>query len=173
MIDDLVAVGPWRNVVLLGTTMPRSLGGGIVEAGTVGRLARKEWLLWLALRQSGVSRLPTYGDYAVQHPEPPLDVTEGQLPLGMRGAIRYTHETVTVIPRAKAPRHEEGREQYRQLCRVLVDQPEFAGRAYTWGDRQVAECADGSREPGWEDHWRGAGTSHHLRFVVDQLAGLS
>jgi hypothetical protein len=173
MIDDLVAVGPWRNVVLLGTTMPKSLGGGIVEAGTVGRLARKEWLLWLVLRQSGVSRLPTYGDYAVQHPEPPLDVTEGQLPVGMRGAIRYTHETVTVIPRAKAPRHEEGREQYRQLCRVLVNQPEFAGREYTWGDRQVADCADGSREPGWEDVWRGAGTSHHLRFVVDQLAGLS
>jgi hypothetical protein len=91
----------------------------------------------------------------------------------MRGAIRYTHEAVTVIPRAKAPRHEEGREQYRQLCRVLVDQPEFVGREYTWGDRQVAECADGSCEPGWEDHWRGAGTSHHLRFVVDQLAGVT
>jgi hypothetical protein len=172
MVEDLVALGQWRNVVLLGTTMPRSLGGGIVEAGTVGRLPRKEWLLWLALRGSRGSRLPTYGDYAVQHPEPPLDVAEGQLPLGMRGAIRYTHETVTVIPRARAPRHEEGREQYRQLCRVLVDQPEFVGRDYTWGDCQVADCADGSCEPGWEDHWRGAGTSHHLRFVVDQLARL-
>lgn len=172
LIDDLVAVGGWRSVVLLGTTMPRSLGGGIVEAGTVGRLPRKEWLLWLALRRSHLSRVPSYGDYAVQHPEPPLDVAEGQIPLGIRGAIRYTHETVTVIPRAKPPRHEEGREQYRQLCQTLVAQPEFAGRSYTWGDRQVAECADGTVEPGWEDHWRGAGTSHHLRLVVDQLANL-
>ncbi len=172
MIDDLMATGSWRSVVLLGTTMPRSLGGGIVQAGTVGRLPRKEWLLWCALRRSQVARLPTYGDYAVQHPEPPLDAAEGQVPLGIRGAIRYTHETVTVIPRAKAPRHEEGREQYRRLCRVLVEQPEFAGRDYTWGDRQIAECAEGTGEPGWEDHWRGAGTSHHLRHVVDQLAGV-
>ena len=76
-------------------------------------------------------------------------------PLGTRGAIRYTHQTVTVIPGAKAPRHEEGREQYRQLCRLLVEQPEFAGRHYTWGDRQIADCAEGTCEPGWEDHWRG------------------
>jgi len=172
MVDDLVGIGQWRNIVLLGTTMPRSLGGGVVEAGTVGRLPRREWLLWQALRSSGISRLPTYGDYAVQHPDPPLDIAEGQLPLGMRGAIRYTHETVTVIPRAKAPRHEEGSEQYRQLCRVLVDQPEFAGRSYTWGDGEIDDCAKGRCEPGWEDHWRGAATSHHFRYVVDQLARL-
>lgn len=172
MIDELVAIGSWRSVVLLGTTMPRSLGGGVVEAGTVGRLPRQEWLLWSALRRSQVSRMPTYGDYAVQHPDPPMDVTEGQLPLGMRGSLRYTHDTVTVIPRAKAPRHEEGREQYRQLCRVLVAQPEFLSREFTWGDQQIADCAKDTCEPGWEEHWRGAGTSHHLRFVVDQLAGI-
>jgi hypothetical protein len=172
MIDDLVSIGAWRSVVLLGTTMPRSLGGGVVEAGTVGRLPRKEWLLWSELRRSQVTRLPTYGDYAIQHPEPPLDATEGQIPLGIRGAIRYTHETVTVIPRAKAPRHEEGREQYRHLCRLLVEQPEFAGAQYTWGDSQIAECAEGTCEPGWEDHWRAVGTSHHLRYVVDQLGRL-
>lgn len=172
MIDDLVTIGSWRSVVLLGTTMPRSLGGGVVEAGTVGRLPRKEWLLWSALRRSQVTRLPTYGDYAIQHPEPPLDATEGHIPLGIRGAIRYTHENVTVIPRAKAPRHEEGREQYTHLCRVLVAQPEFAGPEYTWGDSQIADCAEGTCEPGWEDHWRAVGTSHHLRYVVDQLCGL-
>ena len=173
MIDELVLVGLWRNVVLLGTAMPRSLGGGIVEAGTIGRRPRTEWLLWLALRHSKVSRVPTYGDFSIQNPDPPLDAADGQIPLGMRGAIRYTHETVTVIPRARAPRHEEGREQYRQLCRLLINQPEFGGRNYSWGDREVADCADGTCEPGWEDHWRGVGTSHHLRFVVDQLAELT
>jgi hypothetical protein len=169
LIENLAAVGRWRNVVLLGTTMPRSLGGGVVEAGTVGRIPRKEWLLWQAVRSLSISRVPTYGDYTVQHPEPPLDMADGQVPHGIRAAIRYTHETETVIPRAKEPRRIEGREQYRQLCRILVAQPEFSGRSYTWGDGQVAACADGSCEPGWEDHWRAAGTSHHLRFVVDQL----
>ncbi|MGH2351184.1 MAG: beta family protein [Chloroflexota bacterium] len=173
LVEQLAAVGSWRSLVLIGTSMPRSLGGGVVEAGSVGRLPRHEWQLWSALRRSGLSRLPTYGDYAVQHPQPPLDVEDGQLPLGLRGNIRYTHETVTVIPRARAPRHEEGREQYRQLCRVLVEQPEFMGREYSWGDEQISDCASGMSNPGWEDHWRGAGTSHHLRFVVDQLAGIT
>lgn len=172
MIEQLTAVGPWRSSVLLGTSMPHSLGGGVVEAGTVGRLPRQEWLLWSQLRESRLSRVPVYGDYAIQHPQPPLDVEDGQLPLGMRGNIRYTYKAVTVIPRAKAPRHEEGRQQYRQLCNVLVQQPEFIGRDYSWGDQQIADCAGGRRNPGWEDHWRGAGTSHHLRFVVDQLAGV-
>lgn len=171
-IYELVAIGSWRGVVLLGTTMPRSFGGGIVVAGTVGRLPRKEWLLWSELRRSRIARLPTYGDYAIQHPDPPLDAAEGQLPLGLRAAIRYTHDAVTVIPRAKAPRSTEGQEQYRQLCRLLVQQPEFDGRDYTWGDGQIADCAEDACEPGWEDHWRGAGTSHHLRLVVDQLAGV-
>ncbi|MET9019215.1 hypothetical protein ABZV93_04450 [Actinopolymorpha sp. NPDC004070] len=173
MVDALVSIGQWRNVVLLGTAMPMSLGGGVVDAGTIGRRRRTEWLVWLALRRSRVSRVPIYGDYAIQNPDPPLDAADGQIPLGMRAAIRYTHETVTIIPRAKAPRHEEGREQYRQLCKLLVEQPEFAGREFSWGDREVADCADGTCEPGWEDHWRGAGTSHHLRFVVNQLAGLA
>lgn len=173
LISELVAIGAWRSVVLLGTSMPRSLGGGNVVAGTIGRLPRREWLLWSALNRTDLSRLPTYGDYAIQHPEPPMDIDAGQIPLGIRGAIRYTHETETIIPRAKAPRHEEGREQYRQLCEVLVGRPEFAGRDYSWGDRQIAECAAGECEPGWEDHWRGAGTSHHMSLVVNQLAGIS
>jgi hypothetical protein len=172
-VNELIGVGGWRSVVLLGTSMPSSLGGGIIEAGTVGRLLRREWVLWSALRATGMPRLPTYGDYAVQHPNPPAAIAEGQIPIGMRGSIRYTHDTKTVIPRAKAPRWEEGHEQYRELCKVLVNQPEFLGREFTWGDRQIAECADGTIEPGWERHWRGAGTSHHLGFVVDQLAKLT
>jgi hypothetical protein len=172
-VNELIGTGGWRSVVLLGTSMPSSLGGGIVEAGTVGRLLRREWDLWSALRAAGLPRLPTYGDYAVQHPSPPAAIEDGQIPIGMRGSIRYTHDTKTIIPRAKAPRWEEGHEQYRKLCKVLVDQPEFIGREFTWGDRQIAECADGTIEPGWERLWRGAGTSHHLRFVVDQLAQLT
>jgi len=173
LIEELLKVGPWRNVVLLGTTMPRSLGGGVVEAGTTGRLPRKEWELWRELAQAKLGRPLTFGDYAIQHPEPPLEVKDGQIPLGLRGAIRYTHTSATVIPRAKAPRYEEGREQYRHLCQLLVQQPEFAGRDYTWGDQQIADCAEGRCHPGWEDHWRGAATSHHLRVVVDQIASLS
>jgi len=167
-IEELVSIRNWRSVVLLGSSMPSSLGGGIVAEGTIGRLPRREWDLWSALVALHPSRLPTFGDYAVQNPEPPLeDQPTGP---GQRANIRYTTDDATLVPRAVGAVIQEGAEQYRQLCRLLVAQPEFAGRDFTWGDHQIAECADGIGEPGWQNQWRGAGTSHHLRHVVEQLA---
>jgi hypothetical protein len=151
--------------------MPSSLGGGIVEAGTVCRLLRREWGPWSALRTAGLPRLPAYGDYSVQHPNPPAATEDGQIPIGMRGSIRYTHHQDRHSA-GKGPRWKEGHEQYRKLCKVLVDQPEFLGREFTWGDRQITECADGIIEPAWERLWCGAGTAHHLRFVVDKSRNL-
>jgi Beta protein len=167
-IDELVSIGNWRSVVLLGSSMPSTLGGGVVVEGTIGRLRRREWELWSALVALHPSRLPTFGDYAVQNPEPPLeDQPTGP---GQRANIRYTTDDATLVPRAVGAVIQEGAEQYRDLCRLLVDQPEFAGRDFTWGDQQIADCADGIGEPGWQNQWRGAGTSHHLRHVIEQLA---
>jgi T4 beta protein len=169
-IDHLVAVGAWRSVVLIGTGMHRSLGGGVVPEGTVGRLPRREWDLWRALRTRQQRRLPTYGDYAVQHPDPPWE-GEGSGP-GMRANIRYTLEDITVVPRGLGPFQQEGAEQYRRLCQKIIAEPEFAGPDYTWGDRLIDDCARAIGDPGNQNRWRGAGTSHHLRLVVEQLARL-
>jgi hypothetical protein len=167
-VTELAAAGEWRSVVLMGTSMPSSLGGGVVKEGTIGRLPRREWDLWCDLRDFGLDRIPTYGDYAIQHPDPPLEGHETGP--GQRANIRYTTNEVTLVPRAVGAVVTEGREQYRDLCRQLVVQPEYAGREFTWGDELIADCAYGHDEPGWQNHWRGAGTSHHLRHVVEQLA---
>jgi Beta protein len=168
VVEELVSIGNWRSVVLLGGAMPSTLGGGIVAEGTIGRLPRREWDLWSSLVAHELSRLPTFGDYAVQNPEPPLeDQPSGP---GQRANIRYTTDDATLVPRAVGPVIQEGAEQYRELCQLLVAQDEFAGRDFSWGDMQIAECAAGIGDPGWQNQWRGAGTSHHLRQVVDQLA---
>jgi hypothetical protein len=166
-VNELTAAGKWRSVILLGTSMPSSLGGGVVQEGTIGRLPRREWDLWASLREYGLDRVPTFGDYAIQHPNPPLEGDESGP--GQRANIRYTTDDVTLVPRAIGAVVTEGREQYRDLCRQLVTQPEYAGRDFTWGDELIADCAYGDDEPGWQNHWRGAGTSHHLRHVVKQL----
>jgi hypothetical protein len=170
-VHELMGVGPWRSVILLATSMHSTLGGGVVDEGTLGRLPRREWDLWMALRMAGLDQMPTYGDYAVQHPTPPMDGESGGPSL--RANIRYTVDDVTLVPRAVGPVIQEGAEQYRDLCRGLVEAPEFAGRDFTWGDRQIAECADGVGDPGSQTKWRGAGTSHHLRHVVEQISRLN
>lgn len=89
----------------------------------------------------------------------------------MRANIRYTSDNVTLVARGRGAVVQEGREQYRELCRMLVDRPEFVGSAYSWGDEQIAACASGAIEPGWQNLWRGAGSSHHLRLVTEQVGG--
>ena len=104
---------------------------------------------------SSPSRSPTFGDYAVQNPEPPLeDQPTGP---GQAANIRYTTEDATLVPRAVGAVIQEGAEQYRELCELLVAQDEFAGRDFSWGDLQIAECAAGIGDPGWQNQWRGAG----------------
>ncbi len=166
-LREITAVGEWRSVVLLGTSMPRMLGGGAIAEGEVSQLPRREWELWSALKGNEPGRLPTYGDYAVQHPNPPHD--EGGGGNTMRANIRYTVAQLTLIARGLGPVVQAGKEQYRELCRMLVDREEFAGRDFSWGDEVIEDCANGLTQPGAQDLWRGAGTSHHLRLVTDQV----
>lgn len=162
LIEASVAAGDWRTLILLGTSMPATLGR--IHEGTLGSLPRHEWQLWQGLKNIDVARLPTFGDYGIQHPDPP----EGGGP-GMRANIRYTIEDATMIARGTGSVTHEGAAQYRDLCTQLVTIPQFEGREFTWGDRVLKDCADGTMPPGWQQMWRGAGTSHHLRFVCDQL----
>lgn len=165
-LEEVIAVGQWRSVILLGTSMPKMLGGTITE-GTIGELPRREWELWSALRRQSPGRLPTYGDYVVQHPEPPRD-DDGGGP-GMRTNIRYTIGSTTLVARGRGSAVQAGREQYRHLCQQLVGRSEFAGSDFSWGDAEIAGCASGEIPPGWHSHWRGAGSSHHFRLVTEQL----
>jgi hypothetical protein len=164
-IKGVLAVGDWRSVVLMGTSMPSMLGE--IAEGTVGSIPRREWQLWSAVRQETLSRTPTYGDYVIQHPTPPHD---GGGP-GMRSNIRYTVQDKTLIARGFGPANQAGREQYRELCEELASRTEFAGSGFSWGDSQIALCASGTQEPGWHSDWRAAGSSHHFRQVVGQLTG--
>lgn len=163
VLAELLAVGPWRSVVVLGTSMPSMLS--CVPEGSIGSLARREWEVWSQLEHTGLPRMPAFGDYAVQYPRPP----QAGGGASMRANIRYTAEEATLVARGRGPVSQEGNEQYRDLCRQLAARSEFTGRDYSWGDATIADCAAGSVAPGAQNVWRGAGTSHHLQFVTNQL----
>jgi hypothetical protein len=165
-IEGALSVGQWRSVVLLGTSMPSMLS--CIPEGSLGILPRYEWDLWRALFTVKLSRRPSFGDYAVQHSQPPQD--DGGP--GMRANIRYTVANGTLVARGRGSVLQEGNEQYLWLCKQLTSRQEFAGRNYTWGDSVIEDCARGVLDPGAQRMWRGAGTSHHLRFVTDELRRL-
>jgi hypothetical protein len=165
LVDELAQVGNWRSVILSATTIPSMLGG-FIAIGTVGSIPRREWTMWRELEDHGVTRMPTFGDYAIQHPFPP---SEGGGP-GMRANIRYTVEDQVVIARGLNPVNQVGNAEYPRLCQQLSALPEFLGAGYSWGDRVIEACGRGVIRPGPQNLWRGAGTSHHMQFVRDQLS---
>lgn len=166
-VEGMASMAAWRSVVVLGTSIPKMMSA--IKEGSVGMIPRREWAIWLAMREQGMSRMPAFGDYAVQHPHPPHDGggnTE-------RANIRYTTSRETVVARGFGLATQGGPEQYRDLCQQLVGRADFAGRDYSWGDETIEDCADGVIEPGPRNAWRGAGTSHHIQLVTDELRRLS
>ena len=68
IVSKALDVGDWRNVVLMGTSIPSMLG--CVKEGTVGEIERREWTTWTEICKLGLSRRPAFGDYAVPEPDP-------------------------------------------------------------------------------------------------------
>ena len=89
----------------------------------------------------------------------------------MRGSVRYTTEDLVLFARGGSIL-EFGAEQYRDLCKMLIGRPEFAGADYSWGDRVINATAKSALRPAGEPRWRAAGTSHHLQLVT-AIAGIS
>ena len=167
ILDDISCAGGWRNLIFTATSMPHALGASI-KTGSIGSIDRREWTLWRNLRDAGVSRIPTFGDYAVQHPWAPI---EGGGP-GMRANVRYTTPDLHLIARGCDPIFQVGNVEYSDLCRRIIDSPHYRSPAYSWGDAVIYRCATGAMPAGGQRMWRGAGTSHHICQVSEQLSDL-
>lgn len=165
VIDEVSSVGIWRNIVLVATSMPETLSA--ISEGSLGGLRRAEWELWTEVTGPSYGRQASFGDYGIQHPRPPADSGPG-----MRANIRYTTETRTVIARGEGSVTQGGGAQYPELCRMITGLDDFATRDYSWGDEVIETCATGGDWSASQALWRGAGTSHHLRVVGEQLAAL-
>ena len=87
----------------------------------------------------------------------------------MSASIRYTTADHWLIVKGKNVR-QYGFDQYFELCRTLVELPEYSGENFSWGDRFIMRCARGSGGPGNATTWRKVGTNHHLTLVAQQLA---
>lgn len=161
LLNKLEGLKDWRSVVLLGTTMPSTLG--VIPEQTVGELRRHEWLIWRDLLKLDVPRQLSFGDYAVQHPDRPPATGPG-----MRANLRYTVPNRFVIARGTQVTID-GWSQYRELASKVVARKDFSGPSYSWGDQEIWNCAEGLAFKRWSPYWRGVSTSHHLRFICEAL----
>jgi hypothetical protein len=165
-LAQLGDLGAWRTITALGTSMPATTA--IVGRDSTAQLPRSEWALWKSLRGASTRQI-TFGDYAIQS----IDSLSTFNPKTMQSAaqFRYTTANDWLIARGRGTR-TGGFTQAHRLAAMVVNHEDFSGRDFSAGDEWIANCAAGATGPGNPTSWRQAGTSHHLTFVVSQLATL-
>ncbi len=169
LVESIPRLQEWRSFTIAATSFPENLAGLPPSDSSV--LERTEWDLWQELRRRRreLSRQPTFGDYAISHPEP--SEVDPRI-MSASASIRYTTNQSWLVLKGRSLR-TNGFDQFFAVCRDLVGRPEYSGINFSWGDRYISDCADGMDGPGNLTTWRKVGTSHHLSFVVRQLANLS
>jgi len=170
-LQRLPHLNRWRSLSMIGTSLPASVRG--LSAG-ISILPRYEWKLYKRLkRRLGISgvRVPTFGDYGVDHPS--------SLNLDMRfiypkAAIRYSIPDGWLVARGDAIRGPKGvgLGQFRQLCHLIANSDHFSGSGFSVGDAYIGDCAAGRVKPGSPSRFREVGTSHHLSRIQHDLSSL-
>jgi len=166
VVRALAALPAWRSLILAAASFPKDLSG---YGQGMFVLPRSCWLMWNQLRGLGVPRLPTFGDYAIDHhdrSEPDVD------PKFLKGStnVRYTVSAEWLVP--KGPNWKDHSfAPMVALCSQLAADPQFSGAAFSAGDAYIAACAGGG-PTGNATTWRRVGVNHHVTFVVDQYARL-
>lgn len=165
LINATPDVARFRTFAIAGTTFPRNMSE--FPAGQIRHASRGEWALWrniIGIR--GLARPIDFGDYTAAYPE---DVDFDPKKMRMGAKIKYTVEESWLIVKGRGIK-TRGFEQYRGLCRSLMQQPEYKGAAFSWGDRFIDNCANGTGGPGNAQTWVTVAVNHHLAFVADQLS---
>jgi hypothetical protein len=164
-MDMLPAPNRARSFTLIGTSYQSSVAGLNRPFELVPRL---EWIGYKAVVESlgGKDRLPTFGDYAVAHP----DLVE----LDMRiikpfAKLRYTIADKWHIARGSSVR-AHGFEQYREMCATLIKQPYCDKATFSDADAYIRQCAVGDVPTGNLSTWVWVSNNRHITKVVADLA---
>ncbi len=166
-IPDLAG---WRSFTVAMTSFPERPSAH-VSAASSGRLSRDAWAVYQRVLASSLTRMPDFGDYAVDNPEADLNVPPAVLANMMTANIRYSTDTDWLIVRGNRLK-THGFEQYRELSASLMREPEYKGTAFSWGDKYIHDCASSTVGTGNQMTWRQVAVNHHITLVVEQLSSL-
>jgi len=167
-LDLMPNLDEWRTVTVLASAFPYSLAPLI--RGQWNPRNRHDWRGWrqLVTGTHRPTRLPSFGDYAIAHPDLP---PEGRATI--LAQLRYaTPESWLIWKGSNVFSHPNGFNQFFAICEDMITRPEYRGQAFSWGDAEIQRKATNHDSPGNAEIWRRIGTSHHLETVLDQIANL-
>lgn len=173
-LADIPSHQDWRTLTVSACAFPVSMGG--VARHSHDLVERADWLSWrdaLHANRHSFERLPTFSDYAIQHPSG----VEGFDPKIMQvsATIRYTTDTHWLLVKGESTRSTRPGEQFPELATRLVYghlKHYFAGVSHCSGCKSIKDAADGQQGYGSAEAWRRLGTVHHISEVMRGLDSL-
>ncbi len=149
-------------------SMPPGQGVQIIE--------RSWWVDYKTLRGAlgDGTRVPTFGDYAVAHPDPEVDVDPRIM--SINGRLRYTSGDNWLVATGGLFKGRGGSGMggpaLIPAARDLQAHPDYLGTDHCACEAWIDEVVRGANGGGNPMTWRRFGTHHHLRLVTEQIASL-
>jgi len=185
LINALPCLNDWGTLTLSSSSFPQFLGD--IRANAIEERERLEWMAWLFVREKQSverKRVPTFGDYGINHPILTDDTDPRMITVAPN--IRYSDTLRYVIAKGQAqprkkraitPEQKAARAQlapsvqYPKLANMIKNHSSWKNRSFSWGDKKVDDCSQ-HRFVGSLSEWRGIGASHHIALVAQQIANL-
>jgi len=167
-IDLIPNLEDWRTLTVASAAFPPGLGP--LERYQWNSAMRTDWRGWVKLVTGPRPpiRVPAFGDYAIAQPELP---PEGRATI--LAQLRYaTPDSWLIWKGGNVFKHQEGFDQFLEICKSLVKKDEYRGRDFSQGDAEIFAKATNGGSPGNAESWRRIGTNHHVETVLDQIANL-
>ncbi|MDP3049234.1 MAG: beta family protein [Thermodesulfovibrionales bacterium] len=157
-------VTKWRTFTIAGSNFPKILE---MNADSDTLIPRAEYLLWRQIVTSGkIQRLPSFGDYSIQHPEiSDLDFRKIKSSVN----LRYATENHWRVYKARE-KFRYGYDQFNDICNDLITTQEYYGSHFSEGDKYIDRCAKNTNGPGTPEIWRKVGFNHHMTLIAKQLS---
>lgn len=159
----------WRSVTVAGAGFPKQLTGYGRGISVIDRI---EWQIYQALLASPPSaRTPTFGDYAIAHPDPSVDVDPKFMSIS--AALRYTIADHWLVAKGDLFKGTGGSglggAAVPPVAQQLVADARFLA-GHCDGDDWLTQVAAGTTGGGNPEAWRRIGTLHHLTLVSRTVA---
>jgi Beta protein len=165
-INRIPLLEVWPSITFLSGAFPKDLAHLARNEQHV--LRRGDWESWCDLLNRDPTRLPTFGDYTIQHGI--FEEHEGKH-FNFSASIRYTSPAGWVVMRGEGVLNEDGPgyAQWPANAQLLCERPEFCGPSYCWGDTFMKDMSAQLARTGSAKEWLAAGINHHITMVVNHL----
>ena len=156
----------WRSFTVIAGAFPKDLSE--IEKHSQYNQPRNDWLIWKKYATDCTGRIPSFGDYTIQHGI--FEEHEGEF-LNFSASIRYTASEYWAIMRGESVFSEKGAgfAQFPAQAQLLLLRPDFCGASFSDGDLYILTMSQQFTKSGSAKDWLTAGFNHHLTFVVRQL----